>query len=285
MEYHNIAVPSLPGCTLSMYITYKTRICNGQVQFQVTSQSLVNTSTSGCLLTCWDADKIYLQGIKQIVLDMGVPVLNYRPAACYASVEVDSPTTLKSCFGLEWSTIPQWIVSLPCDSAGCCLTEMTPDPITGNVFEQTLLAIDCPPTATPNIPPMVEIRCFKDGIWHSEWVPVLPGQTPVCKAVCNSTGSGVWRKGMVEAIRYTPQLSLSPNPVADELHIRYDLPDVPAVRFTLVNINGQIVRDVNLSGTQGELDLDVTSLPAGAYVGNIFTSDKVFTSNSILLKR
>lgn len=285
VEYHNILVPSLPGCTLSMFITYKTRICNGQVQFQVTSQTLVNTSSSGCLLTCWDADKLVLQGIKQIVLDMGVPVINYRPAACYASVEVDSPTTLKSCFGAEWSTIPQWTVSLPCDSSGCCLTQMTPDPVTGQVLEETILAVDCPPTATPNIPAMVEIKCMKGGVWYSEWVHVLPGQNPVCLAVCKATGSSVWRKGMVSAVRHTPELALGPNPVEDQLHVKYELSDESAVRFILVNTNGQIVRDVALHGAKGELDLDVSNLPAGAYVGNIFTSDKVFTSNSVLIKR
>lgn len=283
VTYENVVHPNLPACTLHVVVSYKTRICNGKVQFMITDLYLVDASASPCVMHCAHAGIMYEMAIKQIVLDMGVPVYNYRPAACYAAVEVDPPASLKSCFGAEWGMVHQWMYVFPCDAAGCCLSWMTPDPISGQVREETILTVDCPPSAAPNISSPVEIRCYKNGVWLSEWVNVIPGQAPTCEPVCHSTGTDRWFKAP-QAVRHTPELQLSPNPVENRLHIAFEVEDSPVQRLILVNTSGQIVLDLQQDAFRGEFDIDVSDLPAGAYICNIFTETAIFTSNSVVIK-
>ncbi len=280
--FTNVTLPTHPGCTLLMSITFQTRICNGQLQFRVTDEWLANTSGSGCLLTCWDATKIHLAGIKEIVLAMGHPVTNIRPSACYASVEVAPPTTLKDCYGAEWSTVPQWMVTVPCDSAGCCKTILTPDPSTGQVHEHTELSIPCPPTATPNIPTHVKMRCMKAGIWHEEWVPVLPGQNPTCETVCNSTGASAFLKqsGSMEII--SPQLQAFPNPATDQVTLRFDLGDESQGKLVLRDLTGKELGTTQVRDAQGEWVFSVNHLPAGTYMINMETARQIYSTTLVI---
>lgn len=77
-------------------------------------------------------------------------------------------------------------------------------------------------------------------------------------------------------IAATPDLTLWPNPVVDELH--WELPDLPVYArvsdYRITNLNGQIVRQGAVTAVT-DRRIDVRELPAGGYVLSLWSAGKV----------
>jgi len=66
-------------------------------------------------------------------------------------------------------------------------------------------------------------------------------------------------------------LSYGPNPLQEQLGLRYVLPRAGRLRIALVDLSGRMVQHLEVDGEEGEnqLSLPVNSLPAGIYVLNM----------------
>lgn len=79
----------------------------------------------------------------------------------------------------------------------------------------------------------------------------------------------------VSALPLPYDISLSPNPVSENLRIRVDSPR-EAIQAGLMNLQGQLIHSTQI-GASGETDIDMSGLPAGIYLVSLMSDEGITT--------
>jgi hypothetical protein len=79
--------------------------------------------------------------------------------------------------------------------------------------------------------------------------------------------------------------TVSPNPASDRAEIIYYTGSNTANKAMLYNINGQLVWSSNVSGSSGNISLDVSVLPAGIYFVRFIADGKELLSSKLVVMR
>jgi hypothetical protein len=79
--------------------------------------------------------------------------------------------------------------------------------------------------------------------------------------------------------------SVSPNPATDQAKIIYYTGSNTANKAMLYDMNGQLVWSTNVSGSSGNISLDVSALPAGIYFVRFIADGKELLSSKLVVMR
>ena len=75
-----------------------------------------------------------------------------------------------------------------------------------------------------------------------------------------------------------------PNPAKESTNIRYNIPSGTAsARLTVVNMLGQVMKEVKLSGGAGQLNLNVSGLAAGTYPCTLWVNGQQAVSKQLVI--
>ncbi len=75
-----------------------------------------------------------------------------------------------------------------------------------------------------------------------------------------------------------------PNPAKGNTNIRYSIPGGAAsARLTVVNMLGQVMKEVRLAGGAGQLNLDVSALPSGTYPCTLWVNGQQAVSKQLVI--
>ncbi|MBS1690380.1 MAG: T9SS type A sorting domain-containing protein [Bacteroidetes bacterium] len=152
------------------------------------------------------------------------PILKVEPSPCYYLGNITIPAGASVCYG--WTPGTNLSVLMPCDSNGCCFSQVTGTPGTPYYTQHVLSSTPCPPS--PVIPPTANIVWSCDilgGGVASFSVPFTPDVPTVCQMTCFE-GSGApaakHSSAGIVADNNLSTLRIYPNPVNDQLNISFN---------------------------------------------------------------
>ncbi|MEM6263099.1 MAG: T9SS type A sorting domain-containing protein [Bacteroidota bacterium] len=79
------------------------------------------------------------------------------------------------------------------------------------------------------------------------------------------------------------KVEIFPNPVQDELHLRYNFPRSVRAEASLRDLMGRKVQQVTFKGQQGELRFDTRDLPSGTYFMTVSTENTLLERKQIVV--
>lgn len=263
------SMPSMPWCSYTYYIKYRTRICNGYTQIDVISHVIedANPPGSSCDLHC-----IHTRELRKIMynhllntLGTGATVVVAEPASCYYLGWIEVPPGAEVCYGFTPGS--KVYITMPCEENGCCYKELTP--VGTTTYTQTVInSTPCPPT--PFQPPSVTIEweCDVVGVGSASFNVVFHPDSPiVCQMTCadgypKPTGIQNMSEGKVIS-----SLNVFPNPVGDKMNVRFYASKTTAISIDILDVAGRVVAHRSYTTAVGmqQLTMDTHTLPNGVY--------------------
>lgn len=77
-----------------------------------------------------------------------------------------------------------------------------------------------------------------------------------------------------------------PNPAINNTNIKYDFNQTPAnAAIRLFNIAGSLVKEVNLDGNSGKVNLDLTQVQDGVYFYSLFVNGRAVQTKKLIIAR
>jgi hypothetical protein len=116
-------------------------------------------------------------------------------------------------------------------------------------------------------------NCWKGVLDNTGMLQFSPVECPGYDSMNSSAGS-VYGDNV--------NISVFPNPVADNISIRIDDPSVKGVYFALVNVNGQTLDAGVVDGNK--LDVDASALKSGNYILNLMDEHGAVILSEKLIK-
>ena len=115
------------------------------------------------------------------------------------------------------------------------------------------------------------------------------------RAICSSGGSKAYtalENFSTPSARLTTaaaisQFNLYPNPTTGSVKVQFDLNSEESVSIQLKDMTGRVVEQQSASGSQGfnQLDMELSDLPMGVYVIQLFTGDQTSIVTERIVKR
>lgn len=264
------SLPSIPGCTYKGLITYRTRVCNGYTQIDIVSHFFTNTPySSGCSLHCIHAPALrkamYNYLLNLLGAGAGTTVVVAEPSPCYYTGWIIVPPGADVCYGFTPGDTAY--LTMPCDENGCCYKELTP--LGTSTYYQTVInSTPCPPV--PFIPPSTTIQWACDilgGGSASFNVTFYPDTPVVCQMTCftgHAKTTGI--KNVGEGTTFSA-LKAYPNPVSDEVNVRFYSTEATAVSIDIVDVSGRVVvrKEYNAVIGMQQVPVNTMQLSNGVY--------------------
>lgn len=102
----------------------------------------------------------------------------------------------------------------------------------------------------------------------------------------HGTGGGVWRRPLsdvssADSKESSPEISLFPNPAADEIIIEINIPVEKSLSACIYNVPGKAVMEIPVISNSENIDVSI--LPKGTYIINIY-DDSTILFHSIFIK-
>lgn len=287
---------SLPSCVMFGELRYRTRMCNGQIMYELLGQQFTVIS-GGCNFAMCIYAELHKDVEKEMLLNVlgSTNVIASKPSACYRLLELNPNDPLFiDCWTHHGYLAPQSnpFLMYPC-SFHCCIAQAsvhygpTGKPI---IFWNPLTTQNCDSIIPP--PTVVsytaccdttlingEVVCTNEQVFN-----LAVTDTGVCTAYCSS--SMFWREGVAtniqEAnnfinanIKFQRETMIFPNPSNDKFNIKLELPRDQEVMIELIDIKGQQVKKLALTyrSSQNNYILETSDLKPGIYLCRIKTED------------
>lgn len=285
----NFSLPSKPGCLYKAYVTYRTRTCNGNLQYEIVSHVFedLNPIGSGCDLNCPDAaelDRVLNRHVLNLIGSAGATIIKALPSPCYYTGKIIVPPGAEVCMGMTPGT--QRTVLVPCDLNGCCYTELT---VVGpnQYYQQVITSTSCP--TTPVIPPSATIQWSCDilGGGSATFTAIfIPDMPLVCQMLCNTgffkgaSSTGVDKFGIGDFASF----KVFPNPFVNAIELSFEANKAKEeITVELFDITGKKVsskREISLVGKQ-VIALDAKDIPSGTYLCKFSFGKELITTKLI----
>lgn len=265
-----LAVP----CTFKLFVTYYTRTCLGKTEIYITSSVFTHAPGTSplCNLKCVNAPALKRVSYYKIMGVLGTNVVKLERASCHYVGSITIPPGAEVCFGMTPGSNTAYTL-LPCDTTGCCYTELTriaSKPYTYN--QNVIYSSPCP--TSPYIPSntMVEWACdILGGGFVKFMVPFTPDTPLTCVATCYPGWARQIPQTEPVVIGATEisNLTFAPNPMSNELNISFSaLHNDEKVEIVLMDLTGRVLLKENRSTVEGlqNVRLQTSGLPAGNYI-------------------
>jgi len=278
-------LPYRPGCSFTAHVAYVTRTCMGLTEVQILGDPQFETSGVGCDLHCPDVPSLEQTILNQIMLTTG-PLLKVEPSPCYYLGNITIPAGASICYG--WVPGTNLSVLMPCDTNGCCFSQVTGTPGTPYYNQHVLNSTPCPPA--PVIPPTATIVWSCDilgGGFASFSVPFTPDSPTVCQMTCfEGSGAPAAKQSMAGQVdnNNLSVFNLYPNPVSNQLNIDFNYTKAnETVTIEIYNAVGQqMLHTVNktIKGKQ-TITVNTNALAAGSYTCRFIYGPNTITKHFV----
>lgn len=280
------SLPSVPGCTYKGLITYRTRVCNGYTQIDIVSHFFTNTPySSGCSLHCIHAPALrkamYNYLLNLLGAGAGTTVVVAEPSPCYYTGWIIVPPGADVCYGFTPGDTAY--LTMPCDEHGCCYKELTP--VGTSTYYQTVInSTPCPPV--PYIPSSTTIQWACDilgGGSTSFNVVFHPDSPLVCQMTCFDGYAKTTGFKKVEESSTISTLKAYPNPVSDEVNVRFYSTKAAQVAIDIVDVAGKVVvhKDYTTVAGMQQVSISTSVLVSGIYTLRISNGEEERTTKIV----